>query len=71
MLFLIFMKVPTDDGMCCAFNRKTADKIFVDSAYPTHLKQLNDEDRNLAFNRPVETPGKSVVLRPIYTMFKS
>ena len=52
------MKVPTDDGMCCAFNRKTADKIFVDSAYSIKLKFLNDEDKGLTFDRPVITPGK-------------
>ena len=58
---IIPKKVPTDDGMCCAFNRKTADKIFVDSAYPQTLKELNDDDRDLAFDRPVKTPGKFVL----------
>ncbi len=47
--------------MCCAFNRKTANKIFVDSTYPKTLKEFNDEDRDLAFDRPVQTPGKLVI----------
>jgi hypothetical protein len=47
--------------MCCAFNRKTADKIFVDSAYPKTLKDLNDEDRDLAFDQPTETPGNFAI----------
>ena len=29
----IFKKVPTDSGMCCAFNKEKADKIFVESKY--------------------------------------
>jgi hypothetical protein len=47
--------------MCCAFNRKTANKIFVDSTYPKTLKEFNDEDRDMAFDRPVQTPGKLVI----------
>ena len=29
----IFKKVPTDRGMCCAFNKEKADNIFIDSKY--------------------------------------
>ena len=29
----IFKKVPTDSGMCCAFNKEKAEKIFVESKY--------------------------------------
>jgi hypothetical protein len=37
----IFEKFPTDRGMCCTFNRKAADEIFVDSRwFLRHLSLL-------------------------------
>lgn len=33
----------------------------MDSAYPKTLKDLNDEDRDLAFDQPTETPGNFAI----------
>ena len=44
----IFKKVTTDIGICCAFNRESADKIYAESAYTSVLKELEDfENKNL------------------------
>ena len=45
----IFTTFPTDQGMCCAFNMKAADKIFADSQYLASLTQLQAEDLSLSF----------------------
>jgi hypothetical protein len=44
----IFQKVTTDSGICCAFNREAADKIYVDSMYTSVVKSLEIEERNLS-----------------------
>jgi hypothetical protein len=55
------IKVPTDDGMCCAFNKEEADKIFVDSIYTETLKKFNENDKKAAFELRDEPSGKLVV----------
>lgn len=52
------LKVPTDDGMCCAFNKEEADKIFVDSIYTETLKKFNEKDKKAAFELRDEASGK-------------
>ena len=45
----IFMKVTTDQGICCAFNMEEADKIFVESTYTTIIKNFQREEDKFAF----------------------
>jgi hypothetical protein len=45
----IFTTFPTDRGMCCSFNMKAADEIFVNSLYTTLVKQNQAEDYNTSF----------------------
>jgi hypothetical protein len=59
----IFLKqVPTDAGMCCAFNRDEADKIFIESKYSQLLKIISQYETNMAFERPNEASGKKIEL---------
>ena len=51
----IFQKVATDSGICCAFNMKEADQLFVKSEYTTLIKQLQAEERKLAFKSNIST----------------
>ena len=65
----IFKKVTTDQGMCCAFNKEEADKIFVQSEYTEAMKKLQNYDQQNTFenssvsdwyrakNEPVSQPG--------------
>ena len=45
----IFSTFPTDRGMCCAFNMKSADMIFKGSRYVELIKKLQDKDKKKAF----------------------
>ena len=49
----IFKKVATDSGICCAFNMKEADELFVKSKYRTLVKGIQEEERKLAFKPKV------------------
>jgi hypothetical protein len=67
----IFDSIPTDRGICCAFNMKAADKIFQSGDYSTIVKQLQDTDRSnsltdstkpksyLSKNEPTTLPGRT------------
>ena len=46
----IFKKVTTDVGICCAFNRESADKIYAESAYTSVLKELEEFENKNAFD---------------------
>jgi hypothetical protein len=73
----IFTTFPTDQGMCCTFNMKAADEIFVDSYYSNLIKELQDNDRNMAIetaelseffkknNEPQTRAGKNMGLKVI------
>jgi hypothetical protein len=50
--------VPTDSGMCCAFNKDAADQIFIQSKYTDILNEFNEYDKNHAFGQKDEFPGK-------------
>ena len=60
MHFLFHKQVPTDSGMCCAFNKEEADKIFIQSKYTDTLKEFNEYDEDHAFSRKDELPGKFI-----------
>ena len=63
--------------MCCTFNIKAADEIFVDSYYSDLIKELQDYDRKTASesaelpeffktnNEPQTRSGKNMGLRVI------
>jgi len=73
----IFTTFPTDQGMCCSFNMKAADEIFMDSQYSTLVKKLQDRDQNTSFedstlpdwfikgNEPKTQPGKNMGLKVV------
>ncbi len=45
----IFTAVPTDQGMCCAFNMDPLNKIFNGNLYVNLAQEMQDSDRNGAF----------------------
>ena len=45
----IFSPIPTDRGMCCAFNMKSFDEIFAGKKFVNLAKELQDDDKNSAF----------------------
>jgi hypothetical protein len=71
----IFTTFPTDQGMCCSFNMKAADEIFMDSQYTVLVKKLQDRDQNSSFenstlpdwfinrNEPRSQPGRNMGLQ--------
>jgi len=66
----IFTTFPTDQGMCCSFNMKAADEIYVNSAYRDMLQSMQKADKEGSFlsssvpkyyvdnKEPKTTPGK-------------
>jgi hypothetical protein len=59
---MVFEQVPTDAGMCCAFNKKEADKIFVASKYSKLLTAFSEMEINLSFEKPNEASGKYIIM---------
>jgi hypothetical protein len=47
----IFVTFPTDIGVCCSFNMKAADEILVGETYTKLIKQLQDQDNLLSFEK--------------------
>ena len=45
----IFTLVPTDQGMCCSFNMKVANEIYVESRYRDALQTMQNADKLAAF----------------------
>jgi acid-sensing ion channel, other len=45
----IFKKVLTDEGICCAFNKYDADKIFMKSTYTATIQEFQEKEEVLAF----------------------
>jgi len=45
----IFTTFPTDQGMCCSFNMKAADEIYVKSEYRDLLQAMQSSDKNASF----------------------
>ena len=40
----IFKMQPTDQGMCCSFNKEKADEMFKDGRYKENLMKLIAQD---------------------------
>ena len=67
----IFTTFPTDQGMCCSFNMKAAEEIYVQSAYRKILQAMQNLDKKASFisstvpsyyienNEPKTIPGKN------------
>ncbi len=45
----IFTTVPTDQGLCCSFNMKAADEIFVESTFREMLQKMQASDKIASF----------------------
>ncbi len=73
----IFKKFPTDQGLCCTFNQKAADEIFLESDYLDAIMQKQTNDGKLSidktplptfyttFNEPNTQAGRSMGLQLI------
>ncbi len=46
----IFDPVPTDFGICCSFNMKSAEDIFRKSAYTDIVTKMQKKDKSRAFD---------------------
>ena len=45
----IFNAFPTDKGMCCSFNMKSAEDIFSGKSFPSLIKSLQETDNSNSF----------------------
>ncbi len=45
----IFDSFPTDSGICCSFNMKSAEEIFHKSRYTDIVTKLSERDKSKAF----------------------
>ena len=50
---LIFKTFPTDRGMCCSFNMKAADDIFIGKTYSKQVETLQKQDEYYSLTDPV------------------
>ena len=46
----IFAAIPTDRGLCCAFNIEKAENIYKNQEYVAYLNKQRNEDKELAFS---------------------
>ena len=44
----IFRMQPTDQGMCCSFNKEKAEEMFMEGRYKEHLVNMIAQDENQA-----------------------
>ena len=44
----IFRMQPTDQGMCCSFNKEKAEDMFMEGRYKEHLINMIAQDENQA-----------------------
>ena len=44
----IFTKQPTDQGMCCSFNKEKAEDMFTEGRYQDHLMKMTAQDATQA-----------------------
>ena len=70
----IFRRSITDQGICCSFNRESADNIFSKSTYSTLVNNLQESDKNASLENtslpewyttngePKSTPGTNMGL---------
>ena len=59
----IFSPYPTDQGICCTFNMKAADKLFSGGTYPQLIKNFQNVDKypgiEATLDQVTTEPGKS------------
>jgi hypothetical protein len=60
--YLNLFQVSTDVGMCCAFNKKEADNIYVESMYTLSLEEFNKYDQEHSFDVGNNFSGKFYVI---------
>ena len=46
----IFQKYPTDRGVCCAFNMKNANNVFIESRYTKMMSKKQTEEKKRSFD---------------------
>jgi len=46
----IFSTFPTERGMCCSFNMKAAEDIFIGDTYSKVIQDLQNYDKNISFD---------------------
>jgi amiloride-sensitive sodium channel len=51
----IFTNFPTDQGMCCSFNIKSAEEIFKGNTYPPLVHKLQMIDKNSSFDNSISS----------------
>ena len=39
---------PTDQGMCCSFNKQKAEEMYVKGRYQEHVIKMTEQDANEA-----------------------
>jgi len=47
----IFSTVLTDQGVCCSFNMKAAEDIFIGQTFPKLVQDLQVKDKNISYNK--------------------
>ena len=40
----IFKMQPTDQGMCCSFNKEKAEEMYLEGRYQEHVAKMTDQD---------------------------
>jgi hypothetical protein len=50
----IFTPHPTDQGMCCAFNMKAAEDIYIKTKYTNMITTMQNRDRMASFTERFE-----------------
>ena len=54
----LFRTFPTDQGMCCTFNMKKADKMFKSSQYQKMVESLQTRDKANSFENNLNQENK-------------
>ena len=44
----IFKMQPTDQGMCCSFNKAKAEEMYLEGRYRDHVIKMTDQDAKQA-----------------------
>ena len=60
----VFEMVPTDQGMCCAFNLNKAEEMFKDGNFREMVQKMQQRDMNLSFDRVPSSLNENIDLTP-------
>ena len=60
----VFEMVPTDQGMCCAFNLDKAEKMFKNGNFREMVQKMQQRDMNLSFDRVPSSLNENIDLTP-------